>query len=324
LHQRIKSFEDTYLMQRIFAAFLLGLVMLNLAQAQTPITIVVNFAAGGSADRMARLIAPEMAETLGSQLVVKNVTGAAGAIGAAEVARARPDGNTLLLSTTGPMAIQPFFRSDLPYRVADFAPICLLGDAPVMMMAAPISGLRTVQDVVERARQTGGGFNYGSAGPGSLPHIVMAALAQTASVPMTHIPFRGSSEAIIALLRNDISIYADLPGPLRANNLIGVGVMAESRTAEFPGTPTLREQGFDLVYSIWAGLYAPAGTPQAFLARAEAACEKALRVPAVVEGFARLSTPITFRGQRDFALMQQAELEKFRTIVQGAGLKPGD
>ena len=128
-------------MQRIFAAFLLGLVMLNLAQAQTPITIVVNFAAGGSADRMARLIAPEMAETLGSQLVVKNVTGAAGAIGAAEVARARPDGNTLLLSTTGPMAIQPFFRSDLPYRVADFAPICLLGDAPVMMMAEKAADL---------------------------------------------------------------------------------------------------------------------------------------------------------------------------------------
>ncbi len=311
-------------MRLFLAAFLLALLTFNLAHAQTAITIVVNFAAGGSADRMARLIAPEMAEVLGTQVVVKNSTGAAGAIGAAEVARARADGNTLLLSTTGPMAVQPFFRADLPYRVADFAPICLLGDAPVMMMAAPVSGLKTVQDVVERARQTGGAFNYGSAGPGSLPHIVMAALAQMTNLPMTHIPFRGSSEAIIALLRNDISIYADLPGPLRANNLIGVGVMAEKRTSEFPETPTLREQGFDLVYSIWAGLYAPTSTPQAFLARAESACERALRVPAVVEGFARLSTPITFRGQSDFAAMQQAELEKFRSIVQAAGLKSGD
>jgi tripartite-type tricarboxylate transporter receptor subunit TctC len=222
------------------------------------------------------------------------------------------------------MAIQPHFRADLPYRVADFAPVCLLGDAPVMMMAAPASGLRSVADVVARARQRAGGFNYGSAGPGSIPHIVMAALAQKAGVPMTHVPFRGSAEAIIALLRDDVSIYADLPGGLRANNLVGVGVMAERRTAEFPETPTLREQGFDLVYSIWAGLYAPAATSPEFLGRLEAACARALRAPAVVEGFERLATPITFRGQRDFAAFQQAELEKFRAVVQGAGLRPGD
>ncbi len=310
--------------------FLAGLLLLALtlpplrAQAQAPITIVVNFGAGGSADRMARLIAPEMAEAMGTQLVVKNTTGAAGAIGAAEVARARPDGTTLLLSTTGPMAIQPHFRADLPYRITDFAPICLLGDAPVMMMAAPVSGLRTVPDVVARARQAGGGFNYGSAGPGSIPHIVMAALAQRAGVSMTHVPFRGSAEAIIALLRDDVSIYADLPGGLTANNLVPVGVMAAARTAEFPATPTLREQGYDLVYSIWGGLYAPANTPPEFLARAEAACQRALTVPAVVEGFQRIATPITFRGQRDFAAFQQAELAKFQAVVQAAGVRPGD
>jgi tripartite-type tricarboxylate transporter receptor subunit TctC len=309
---------------RLLIAGLLLCALALPARAQTAITIVVNFGAGGSTDRMARLVAPEIAEALGTQVVVKNTTGAAGAIGAAEVARARPDGSTLLLTTTGPMAIQPHFRADLPYRVADFAPVCLLGDAPVMMMAAPASGLRSVADVVARARQRAGGFNYGSAGPGSIPHIVMAALAQKAGVPMTHVPFRGSAEAIIALLRDDVSIYADLPGGLRANNLVGVGVMAERRTAEFPETPTLREQGFDLVYSIWAGLYAPAATSPEFLGRLEAACARALRAPAVVEGFERLATPITFRGQRDFAAFQQAELEKFRAVVQGAGLRPGD
>ncbi len=311
---------------RSFLAGLLLLVLLAPPQArgQAPITIVVNFGAGGSADRIARLVAPEMASTLGTQVVVKNTTGAAGAIGAAEVARARADGTTLLLTTTGPMAIQPHFRSDLPYRVADFAPVCLLGDAPVMMMAAPASGLRNVPDLVARARQLNGGFNYGSAGPGSIPHIVMAALAQRAGVAMTHVPFRGSAEAIIALLRDDVSIYADLPGGLRANNLVAVGVMAERRTTDFPETPTLREQGFDLVYSIWAGLYAPAGTPAAFLARAEAACAGALRVPNVIEGFERIATPITFRGQADFARFQAAELEKFRAVVQAAGVRPGD
>lgn len=311
-------------MRNLLAGLLLSALTIGAAQAQSPITVVVNFGAGGSADRMARLIAPGMAEVLGTQVVVKNTTGAAGAIGAQEVARARPDGTTLLLTTTGPMAIQPHFRADLPYRVADFAPICLLGDAPVMMMAAPVSGLRTVADLVARARTSAGGLNYGSAGPGSIPHIVMVALAQRAGVAMTHVPFRGSAEAIISLLRDDVSIYADLPGGLRANNLVGVGVMAEARTAEFPDVPTLREQGFDLVYSIWAGLYAPAATPPEFLARAEAACQHALRAPATIEGFARIATPITFRGQRDFAAFQQAELAKFRAVVEAAGIRPGD
>jgi tripartite-type tricarboxylate transporter receptor subunit TctC len=311
-------------MRVLLAWLLLSVLSLPNAWAQSAITIVVNFAAGGSADRMARLLAPEMAEALGTQVVVKNSTGAAGAIGAAEVARARPDATTLLLTTTGPMAIQPHFRTDLPYKISDFAPICLLGDAPVMMMAAPASGLRTVADVLARAGQAKGGFNYGSAGPGSIPHVVMAALALRAGVPMSHVPFRGSSEAIIALLRDDVSIYADLPGGLRQNNLVPVGVMAAQRTAEFPETPTLREQGFDLVYSIWGGLYAPAGSPQPLLDRLEAACARALQASPVIEGFERLATPITFLGQRDFAAFQAAELEKFRTVVQAAGVRPGD
>ncbi|RVT90008.1 tripartite tricarboxylate transporter substrate binding protein [Rhodovarius crocodyli] len=306
---------------------LLGLLFYGVAMAsavaQNASTIVVNFGSGGSADRMARLIAPEMGTVLGTQVVVKNTTGAAGAIGATEVARARADGTTLLLTTTGPMAIQPHFRADLPYRVADFAPVCLLGDAPVMMMAAPVSGIRSVADLLARARRDNG-INYGSAGPGSIPHIVMAALAQSSGAQMTHVPFRGSAEAIIALLRDDVSVYADLPGGLRANNLVPVGVMAAARTAEFPETPTLREQGVDMVYSIWAGLYAPAATPPATLARLEAACRSALGAASVIDGFARLATPITFRGQADFAAFQAAELEKFRQVIQSAGLRPGD
>lgn len=293
-------------------------------QAQTPITIVVNFGAGGSADRMARLLAPEMSEMLGSQVIVKNTTGAGGAIGAAEVARARADGNTLLLSTTGPMAIQPFFRNDLPYRVTDFAPLCQLGDAPVMMMAAPTGPVRDAASLVAAARAGRGSFTYGSAGQGSIPHIVMVALARQANVEMIHVPFRGSAEAVIALLRGDVMVYADLPGPLRVNNLHPVGVMAETRTAEFPEVPTLREQGFDLVHSIWAALFAPAGTPAAVLERLQSACERALQRPPVMEGFQRIATPITFRGQSEFAAFWQAELEKFRAIVQAAGIRPGD
>jgi tripartite-type tricarboxylate transporter receptor subunit TctC len=294
------------------------------AYAQAPITVVVNFVAGGPSDLMGRLLAPELSAALGTQVVIKNSAGAAGGIGAAEVARARPDGTTLLLSPIGAMAIQPHFRADLPYRPTDFAPICQVADTPVVVMSAPGSPLRSLAEVVSRARESNGGFNFASTGPGSLPHIATVALARAAGVPMTHIPYRGNAEAVTALLRGDVSIFADQPGTLRANNLQAVALLAERRTPEFPNTPTAREQGLDMIYSIWSGLFAPAGTPPEFLARMEAACERALRAPAVIEGFQRLATPIVFRNQRDFAGFWQSELEKFRGIVQAAGIRPGD
>ena len=157
-----------------------------------------------------------------------------------------------------------------------------------------------------------------------MPHIAAVALARAAGVEMAHIPFRGNAEAVTALLRGDVGVFADQPGTLRANNLQALAVMAERRTPEFPDTLTMRELGFDLVYSIWSGLFARAGTPADFLDRLEAACERALRSPATVEGFRRLVTPIMFRNQRDFAGFWRDELAKFRSILQSAGLRAAD
>ncbi len=309
---------------RLLIAGALALGLALPAQAQAPVTLVVNFVAGGPTDLMARLLAPELSAALGGQVVIKNTAGAAGGIGAAEVARARPDGQTLLISPIAAMAIQPHFRTDLPYRPADFAPICQVADTPVVVMAAPDSPIRDLPTLLNRAREAGTAFNFGSTGPGSLPHISTVAIARAAGVEMTHIPYRGNAEAVTALLRGDVSIFADQPGTLRANNLQAVAILAERRVPEFPDTPTLREQGLDLVYSIWSGLFAPVGTPPAVLARVEAACQRALTAPAVVAGFERLATPIVFRGQQDFAAFWAAELEKFRGVVQAARLRPGD
>ena len=310
-------------MRTVVASFLMLALALP-ARAQAPITIVVNFVAGGPSDLMARLLAPELSAALGSPVVVKNTVGAAGGIGAAEVARSRPDGTTLLLSPVGAMAIQPHFRADLPYKPGDFAPICQIADTPVVLMAAPNSGIRTVADLVSRAREAKGAFNFASTGPGSMPHIAAVALARAAGVEIAHIPFRGNAEAVTALLRGDVGVFADQPGTLRANTLQALAVMAERRTPEFPDTPTMRELGFDLVYSIWSGLFARAETPADFLDRVEAACERALRSPVTAEGFRRLVTPIMFRNQRDFAGFWRDELAKFRSILQSAGLRAAD
>lgn len=308
---------------RRFALLGLLLILGGPAAAQAPVTVVVNFVAGGPSDLMARLMAPELSQALGVPVLVKNSVGAAGTIGAAEVARARPDGMTLLLSPVGAMAVQPHFRRDLPYRAADFAGICQVADTPVVMMAAP-NGPPTLEAALSRAREGGGAFAYASTGPGSIPHLMTADLARRAGAAMTHVPFRGNAEAVTALLRGDVAVFADQPGTLRANGLRALAVAAPARTAEFPDVPTFRERGMDVVYSIWTGLFAPAGTPEPVLARLEAACRRAMEAPAVAEGFGRLATPILFRPREAFAAFWAAELEKFRGIVEGAGLRPGD
>ncbi|MCX8133563.1 MAG: tripartite tricarboxylate transporter substrate binding protein [Roseococcus sp.] len=301
-----------------------ALLLAATARAQgQPVTLVVNFVAGGPSDLMARLLAPELSAALGTQVVVKNTVGAAGAIGAAEVARARPDGQTLLLSPLGAMVIQPHFRADLPYRPGDFAPICQIADTPVVVMAAP-GGPRSMAEVAARAREARGAFAFASTGPGSMPHIATVAIARAMGVEMTHIPFRGNAEAVVALLRGDVGIFADQPGTLRANNLHALAILSERRTPEFPDTPTLRELGHDIVYGIWSGLFAPAGTPAELIARVDAACARALRQPGVIEGFRRLATPIVYRDARDFTAFRDAELAKFAEVIRAAGIRPGD
>lgn len=309
---------------RVLAAFAVLLAVALPARAQTgPITIVVNFVAGGPSDLMARLLAPELSAALGTQVVVKNSIGAAGVIGAAEVARARPDGNTILLSPLGAMVIQPNFRNDLPYRPADLAPVCQVADTPVVVMGAP-GGPRTLADIASRAREARGAFNFASTGPGSMPHIATVAMARAMGVEMTHIPFRGNAEAIISLMRGDVGIFADQPGTLRANNLHPIAILAERRVREFPETPTLRELGHDIVYGIWSGLFVPAGTAPEIIARFDAACERALRAAAVIEGFQRLATPIIYRNAADFLAFRDAELTKFARVMQASGIRPGD
>jgi tripartite-type tricarboxylate transporter receptor subunit TctC len=292
-------------------------------RAQAPITLVVNFVAGGPSDLMARFLAPELSQSLGAPVVVKNSAGAAGVIGAAEVARARPDGLTFLLSPIGAIAIQPHFRTDMPYRPHDLVPVCQVADTPVVLMSAP-GGPRTLAEVAARAREAQGRFNFASTGPGSMPHIATVAMARAMGAEMTHIPYRGNAEAVVSLLRQDVGIFADQPGTLRANNLHPIAVFAERRSPEFPDTPTLRQQGMDIVYSIWSGLFAPPGTAPEVVARMDAACARALRAQSVIEGFRRLATPIVYRDAAAFRTFRDAELEKFRVVMRDAGIRPGD
>lgn len=292
--------------------------------AAAQVQMVVNFAAGGPTDIVGRMMQNELTAALGQPVVVRNVAGAGGTIGTAEAARARPDGQTILLSPVGPIAIQPHFRQGLTYGLQNFAAICQVADSPVVMMTPKTSGLRTVADVVARARADGQGFPFASTGAGSIPHIANVALMRLAGITMNHIPYRGSGEVMLAFQQGQVQLFTDQTLLIRQYDLHPIAFLSERRNPDFPSVPTMREQGYDLVYTIWTGLYAPAGTPEAVMARLEGACARTMRHPDVVAGMTRVAQPILYRNRADFAAFSQSESEKFRALIVAAGLRSAE
>lgn len=310
-------------MRKLLAALAAALVIPALPAA-AQVQMIVNFAAGGPTDIVARMMQNEMGAALGQPVVVRNVAGAGGTIGTAEAARARPDGQTILFSPVGPVAIQPHFRRGLSYGLQNLSAICQIADSPVVMMTPRNSGLRTVADVVGRARAQGQGFPFASTGAGSIPHISMVALMRLANIELNHIPYRGSGEVMLAFQQGQVQLFTDQTLLIRQYDLHPIAFLTETRNQAFPDVPTMREQGYDLVYTIWSGLYAPAGTPEPVMARLEAACERAVRHADVVAGMARVAQPILYRNRADFAAFTLAESEKFRSLIEAAGLRAAE
>jgi tripartite-type tricarboxylate transporter receptor subunit TctC len=306
------------------AALAAGLVSSMVGRAAAQVQLVVPFPAGGGSDIIGRMMQPAFAEELGASVLIRNVTGAAGTVGAAEVARAKPDGTTLLLTSMSVVAIQPSFRPSIPYRVASFAPVCLVADAPAVLMTPQTSGLRTIADVVARARAEPGKVPFATGGIGGMGHLAMTELTRAAGIEMNHIPFRGSGDAVAAMQQGSVRMLTAEANLVQQYGLHPIAVFAEKRMPQYPDAPTVREQGYDLVFALWTGLYAPAGTPEAVLEKLDGACARALRTPAVVEGMARVAHPIRHLGRREFTAFTLAEAEKYRGIIEAASMRQAD
>ncbi|MBK1659075.1 tripartite tricarboxylate transporter substrate binding protein [Paracraurococcus ruber] len=311
-------------MRRAIAALFALLLAPLAARAQAPTVIVVNFGPGAANDIAARLVAQEFQAEFGSPFVVKNTAGAAGTLGAQEVVRARPDGLTLLLSPIGPIAVQPSYMRNAGYRTSDLAPVCMLTDAALVIQTPKTSGLRTIDDLIARAKSQGGNMPYGSSGPGTITHLAMVAWTRAAGVPMTHVPFRGPSEVILAFQQGTLAVLADQPAMVRAHDLQVLAAFSPERLPEFPDVPTLGETGHDLAFSIWQGLFAPAATPEPILARYEAACARAARSEALRQGLERIQVPLVHRGRADFAAIVVRDAERMRTMIEEGGLRAAE
>jgi tripartite-type tricarboxylate transporter receptor subunit TctC len=287
--------------------------------------MIVPTAPGGSVDTLARIVAMKMSGTIGQQVVVENRSGSAGVVGTEAVAKAQPDGYTLLMAY-GSHVINPSLYPKLPYDTTkDFATITQVAVQPLMLNIHPALPAKTVKELIALAKARPGELNFGTAGAGSGGHLANVIFNQMAGVKMVHVPYKGSSPAMIDLIAGQTqmhiaSLITSLPH-VRSGKVRGIGVTSAKRSAAAPDIPAVAETlpGYEVVNSYY--LLAPAGTPKETVSRLHAEAVKAIRNPEVVERLARDGADPVANTPEETAQYISREIEKWGKAVRDSGAK---
>jgi tripartite-type tricarboxylate transporter receptor subunit TctC len=317
--------------KRVLLMLLLSPVPSAFAQEfpSRPITLVVPFSAGGPGDVIARLLGTSMSATLKQAVVIENVVGAGGTLGTNRVAKAAPDGYTLLLMHVG-QATAPALYAKLPFDpVGDFAPVGLVTDVPMILVARPDYPPRDLKELVAYVRERGDKVLFAHSGIGSAAHLCALVFMNATGATMTLVPYKGGGPALNDVMGGHIDFYCDPatgPTPLiQAGKLKSYGVTTGSRLATLPDLPTTAEAGFPRIdVSTWYGLYAPRGTPKPIIEKLTSALQAALADPTVVSRFAELiMTPVSRDRATPEALdaFLKAEVAKWAPIIREAGVR---
>ncbi|AHK42362.1 MULTISPECIES: tripartite tricarboxylate transporter substrate binding protein [Ensifer] len=291
------------------------------------ITLVVPFAAGGSTDVVARIVAQKMSEDLGQQVIVQNVAGAGGNLGADNVARADPDGYTILMGTVATHALNPLILKTKPYDPEkDFAPISLLVVVPNVLVVNPELPAKTVEELLALLKAKPDEYAYASSGNGTPLHLSGELFKKMAGVNMQHIPYKGAGPALNDVIGNQVPIMFDnLPSSsshIKAGTLRALAVTTAERAPSFPDVPTVAEAGIPGYETYtWNALFAPANTPEPVVARLNEAANKALADPAVVERMKEFSATIVGSTPQELAAHVKAELAKWTPVVRDANIQ---
>lgn len=291
------------------------------------VTLVVPFAAGGSTDVVARIVAQKMSEDLGQQVIVQNVAGAGGNLGADNVARADPDGYTILMGTVATHALNPLILKTKPYDPEkDFAPISLLVVVPNVLVVNPELPAKTVEELLALLKAKPDEYAYASSGNGTPLHLSGELFKKMAGVSMQHIPYKGAGPALNDVIGNQVPIMFDnLPsssGHIKAGTLRALAVTTAERASSFPDVPTVAEAGIPGYETYtWNALFAPANTPEPVVARLNEAANKALADPAVVERMKEFSATIVGSTPAELGAHVKAELAKWTPVVRDANIQ---
>jgi tripartite-type tricarboxylate transporter receptor subunit TctC len=306
-------------------------VLPGLAQAQAwpskPITYVVPFPPGGTTDVLARLIGVKLGAALGQTIVVENKPGAGGNVGSEIVAKAAPDGYTILGGTISSHSINVSLYPKLPYDpVTSFEPITLIGTNPNILVVNASSPYKSVQDITSALKAKPGSLSYASAGNGTSQHLSAELYKYMAGVDMVHIPYKGSGPAIQDVIGGQVPMMFDtsvVAGPhIESGRLRALAVTSSKRATAFPNVPTMAESGvpgYDVVS--WQAIFAPAGTPRPIVDRLHAEIAKILQDPEVRDRLAKLGLDPSGMTPAELTAFQKAEIEKWAKVVKAANIK---
>jgi tripartite-type tricarboxylate transporter receptor subunit TctC len=315
------------LLARIFGTALLGL-MPFVAPAQDyprkPIRMIIPYPPGGPTDILGRIVAQNLTEKLGQQVVVENKPGASGMIGADLVAKAPPDGYTLLANASIHVINPSLYRNPTYDAIKDFTPVSLIADVPLVLVVAPELPVKSVKDLIALGKSSSGKLNFASSGNAAAPHLAGEAFKIATGVDMQHVPYKGSGPALTDLMGGQVQLMFDsLPSSIshvKSGKLRAIAVTTAKRASALPNVPTIAESGvpgFDI--STWYGIWAPAGTPKEIVNRLSGEIAKIVKIPDVRERLAGLGAEPVGNSPDEFAAYCRSELAKWAKIVKASG-----
>lgn len=318
----------------IIVRFLLAMLVLGQASAimaQTypsrPIQIIVPFPAGGLADVLTRTVGEELSKVLGQPVIAENKPGAGGNVGANLVAKATPDGYTLMMTSAGILSANQFLYKDMSFDPETaFAPISLVADMPMLVLVHKKTDIKTLQDLLAAARSKPRGLNFGSAGVGTTGHLGLALLMHVSRAEVSHVPYRGAAPAVNDLVAGHIDGVVDNPPILidhiQAGTVTALAVAAKIRLAQLPNVPTSIEAGLpDWQISSWFGFAAPAGTPADVVKKVHGAVAHALQLPHIKKFFNDSAMVPVGNTPEEFARYINEERTKWRDVIRDAKIQ---
>jgi tripartite-type tricarboxylate transporter receptor subunit TctC len=326
IHQQVFGVRRRALLAALAAFVVMGAAAAQADYPERPITMVVCFPAGGGTDIAARLINTQLGEALGKPVIIENRGGAGGTIGTAAVARASPDGYTLL-SCSSAFVVNPSLYASAAYDpFKDFAPVMVLGASPNVFVLPEQSPLKSMPELLARAKANPGKLNWTSPGAGTTPHLAGEVLKLRTGADMLHIPFTGAGPATSAVLGGQVDMYVANLGSVSAlidsGKVRPIAVTATTRWPDRPDVPTLEELGIkDAVSDTFQGIFAPAGTPQPIIDRLAKELTGILGRPDIREKFAKAGLPVMAEGPAAFRARVTREVPMYKEIIDKAGLK---
>ena len=316
---------------KTIAALALALTTVAAAHAQTypakPVRIIVGLAPGGTTDVFTRILAQRLTDAWGQNVIVENRPGASGMIGAEVVAKAAPDGYTLLVSPQTSLAVAPALYGKAPYDTArDFVAVSLLGSTPLLMVVHPSFPAKTFTEFVTLAKRPSQPLTFGSGGVGSSPHMAGELLSARLGIKMTHVPYKGENPALADTIGGQIPImFGNLPVAVphvQTGKLRALANTTAKRSPLAPEVPTVSEAGFkDFAIATWYGMLAPAGTSSELAARLQRDASRVLTHPETRDRLTKMGVDLILNSPDEFRSYLQSEIARYTQIVKAAGLK---